>query len=145
MNVAEELWGPPFIGVILCMRWITAFKFYTAGWRGYSFYGVTVAQAIFYYVSFPRDPLYLKCLVSRPTLPILCNDPLISLSDRISLVRRVAWRKIHGFWPLFRSVMDTLHVYCLCSGFWRFLILARIDVNLLVVTPWYVFSYMAAF
>jgi len=84
MNVAEELWGPPFIGVILCM----------------SFYGVTVAQAIFYYVSFPRDPLYLKCLIA------------------------------------FLFVMDTLHVYCLCSGFWRFLILARIDVNLLVVTPW---------
>jgi len=84
MNVAEELWGPPFVGAMICL----------------SFYGVTVAQTIFYCKSFPRDPLHIKCLIA------------------------------------FLFAMDTIHVYCLSSGFWQFLIVGRIDVNLLIVTPW---------
>jgi len=48
MNIADELWGPPFIGAICSM----------------SFYGITVAQTIFYYKSFPSDRLFLKSLVA---------------------------------------------------------------------------------
>jgi hypothetical protein len=33
--------------------------------------------------------------------------------------------------------MDTMHVSCLSSAFWRFFILGRMDANLLIVTPWY--------
>ncbi|KIM80975.1 hypothetical protein PILCRDRAFT_821833 [Piloderma croceum F 1598] len=84
MNIAEELWGPPFVGAIISI----------------SLYGVTIAQTIFYYKVFPYDPVHLKWLIG------------------------------------FLFAMDTIHVFCLCSGFWRFFIHGRFNTDLLTETPW---------
>lgn len=86
-----------------------------------SLYGATLAQTIFYFKTFPNDRKYLIFLVSdRDAIWRLAKDQPICLQVT----------------SLF--VLDTFHVCCLCSGFWLFLVLGKLDNTLLLVLPWFV-------
>lgn len=63
---------------------------------------------------------------------------LNSLLDHIPFVSRLIWEMDRNGLIRWHSVLDTFHVYCLCSAFWRFLIVGRTDETLLINLPWFV-------
>lgn len=110
-----------------------------------SLFGITLAQTVFYYRSFPNDTKINKSLVS--VLYVFHGRAIIAhrqhgtgfhpLVGHSYIVRRHVVRMLNSIRSA--SVLDTVHVYLVCDSFWDILLHARpLQKPTFTMLSWYV-------
>jgi hypothetical protein len=114
-----------------------------------SLYGTTLAQTIFYFLSFPADSKITKHLVSAMYVPgvFLTTDtgsgfhPLVEHSR--SARSCYSPDTLHYF--CFVSILDSVHVVLICDWYWDLLVRGRpLQEPGLKMLPWSVLHFLAS-